>query len=271
MIPPATLGLACLHTRVESWECDFNGHWNARHYSRAFQMAAERAATLDGSPNRGMGGLELRVIRFHRELFVGAAVEIRSVRVADGAQAGAVAHLLFSGGRLSATAFDLPEAGGAHLPAAGAEAVALALPRGEVLALAPDESTAGDWTEAGPVRPADLDHTGALLYEAVIQRVGYGLYHLVTGLGLTPAFTRETGIGHMALQSALRPLPAPCPPGTLLRVRSRILRLGRKTFVTRHRLETAAGAGLAEVVHDIATVDLNRRRAVDLPGFLRAP
>jgi hypothetical protein len=27
-------GVPTLHTRVESWECDFNGHWNTRHYAQ---------------------------------------------------------------------------------------------------------------------------------------------------------------------------------------------------------------------------------------------
>jgi acyl-CoA thioesterase FadM len=44
-------GRATFHTRVESWECDFNGHWNTRYYGRAFQAAAEVAAALDGRPD----------------------------------------------------------------------------------------------------------------------------------------------------------------------------------------------------------------------------
>lgn len=327
-----TIGIPTLHTRVESWECDFNDHWNAHYYSRAFQMAAEHVAALGGG-NPGMGAIALRVIRFHSELHAGAAVELRSARVAGGAHDGAAVHLLGSEGRLSATAFDLPGTGAAQLPAVPADGLSLALPRGDILAklgaaggaigqpggadlrfpaatdmpparhaakgpeaagqagqaplpgaapVQPENSApplpqggarpdvADHLTPSGPVRPGELDHTGALLYEMVIRRVAHGMYDMLGGAGFTADYTRKTGIGRMAAQSALRPMPAPCPAGTVLRVRSRLAGVGPKVFTTWHCLETMAGQPVALVVHDMLAVDLARRRAVPPPEFLAA-
>lgn len=265
------LGIATMHTRVESWECDFNDHWNARYYSRSFQMAAECVASMGGGQNPGMGAIGQRVIRFHRELYVGAAMEIRSVRIEDGEHAGAVVHVLSSGGHLSATAFDLPGTGGEHLPAAPAKALAQALPRGNILAHVQAGPEAADHvTLGGTVRAYDLDHTGALLYEAVIGRIAHGMYDKLNHVGFTADFTRETGVGRMASQSCLRRTGALCPAGTVLRVRSRIGVVGAKIFSTWHCLETMAGVPLAYVAHDVLAVDLHQRRAVPPPAFLRA-
>ena len=71
-------GEATLHSRVEGWECDHNKHWNARYYARSFQMAAETVAALAGRDNLGLSLIGARHIRYHRELLVGAAVEVRS-------------------------------------------------------------------------------------------------------------------------------------------------------------------------------------------------
>src|SRR5690349_20111893 len=104
----STIGIATHHTRVESWECDFNHHWNAGYYWRSFQLAAERVVTLDGSENPGAMAITTRNVRFHRELFVGAAVEVRSATIGTGDHKGAVVHLLFSKGAIAAIALDVP-------------------------------------------------------------------------------------------------------------------------------------------------------------------
>ncbi|PZQ50476.1 MAG: hypothetical protein DI556_07955 [Rhodovulum sulfidophilum] len=264
------IGISTLRTRVESWECDFNGHWNARFYSAGFQMAAERVATLGGGANPGAGACVTRHIRYHRELFVGAAVGLRSARIAEGAFAGAVLHLLSGEEGLSATAIDLPGTGAEQLPAAPADVVRIATPRAAAQPV--DWSAAepaGQLAEVGPVRPAELDHAGALRAEEIIRRVAYGLHGLLSGLGFTRAFETGHGIGRMAVETRTTRL-GPCAAGDLLRARSRVAGVGRRSFATRHRLETTAGAPVAEVAHRLVTVDLTARRAVDLPDFLRA-
>ncbi len=197
------IGLPTLTSRVESWECDFNDHWNARFYGRSFQLAAERVATLAGGPNPGMALLAARSIRFHRELFVGTAVDVRSARIADGPWAGAVLHLLSGGGRLSATALDRPGVGGDRLPAVASAAVSLAVPR--ALATPPPDGEDAEVVETGPVRPAEFDHTGAIVHEELVRRSAVGLHRPLDRLGFTPGFTRETGIGRMAVEGRVSP------------------------------------------------------------------
>lgn len=45
--------VATLHSRIESWECDYNGHWNARFYGRSLQLAAEGIATASRGAKPG--------------------------------------------------------------------------------------------------------------------------------------------------------------------------------------------------------------------------
>ncbi|TPE51345.1 hypothetical protein [Amaricoccus solimangrovi] len=267
-----TIGRPTLTTRVESWECDFNDHWNARFYARSFQQAAERVATLDGRDNPGLGLLGARTIRFHRELLAGTGVEVRSARVSGGEYGGAVLHLLGDARGLAATALDLPGTGGAALPRASAREARLAFPRAGAPADAEENWAGARIAETGPVRPAELDHTGAPLLEEILRRVALGLHALLDGLGFTRDFTAEHGIGRMAVETRIRPLAAgPLRPGALLRVRSRLARTGPRSFATRHRLETDTGAALARVGHTLVAVDLATRRAVAPPGFLPRP
>lgn len=263
-----TIGRPTLTTRVESWECDFNDHWNARFYGRSFQLAAERVATLRGLDNPGMALLGSRTIRFHRELLAGTAVEVRSARVTSGAHAGAVAHLLSGGGRLSATALDLPGRGGEALPGVGPEIGRLAFPRGAPTPPEENSWAGSEIAETGAARPAEFDHTGAFLHEEIVRRGAYGLHAMLDRLGFTTRFEAENRIGRMVVESRITPLGA-CLPGTMIRVRSRIARIGRTSFATRHRLETDRCAPIACIENSLVAVDLETRRAVGVPAFLR--
>jgi len=260
-----------LHTRVESWECDFNGHWNARYYGRSFQMACENVAAAASGQNPGLAAIAVRHIRFHRELHVGAAVELRSARIADGEHAGAVVHWLSSEGRLSATALDFPGLGGERLPAASSESAAVAFPRGLPASarLSEDASAATAYqAETGPVRPMELDHGGALLFEDVIRRVALSSHGQLARLGFTGAFVKDSGVNRMVVETRVTP-QGRCAPGKPLRVRSRLTAVAEKSFATRHRLETAEGETIALVEHTLVAVDLKSRRAVEVPAFLR--
>jgi len=256
---------------VESWECDHNKHWNARYFARSFQMAAETVAAIGGCDNRGLGLIETRHLRYHRELFVGAAVEVRSVRISEGEHAGAVAHLLSCEGLLAATALDLPGTGAQGLPAVSPDQVVVAFPRGLVGGTI-DEwngSSPGDFiAETGPVRPTDIDHTGALLFEEIIRRVAFASHIQLAKLGLSADYTNETGIGRMAVESRVRPSGV-CKPGALLRAKSRIVSFATKSFATNHRLETHVGELMALVDLQVVTVDLATRKAVAVPNFLQ--
>lgn len=264
------LGVATHHTRVENWECDYNQHWNARFYTRAFQMACERTYALDGRSNPGALGISTRRLRFQRELLAAAAVEVRSMRLADGLLKDWTLHILTGEGSLSATAVEKPLVPLLSLPEVATEAVKDILPRSSG---APDvrwDPAARDAlvSEVGVVRPAHLDHSGSLLAEEVVQRTGTANHHHLARAGLTPAFTAETAISRMAVEQIVTPLGT-CPPGTVLRVRSRLGRVGEKSFSAYQWLDTLAGEPIATVYRLVLTVDLRLRRAVPLPEFMQ--
>lgn len=263
------LGRTTLQTRVEAWECDYNDHWNVRYYARSFQLAAESIATRPGAASPGAALVSQRHMRFHRELFVGAAVEVRSAMVADGPHQGATVHLLLSEGRLSATALDVPAGDGAALPPVGAGDLALALPRG--VARTADAPRPEDWAAPvpmGPIRPAECDHTGALLWEELIRRLALTSHRHITEMGFTPAFVRDSGINRMSAEMRVE-RHGHVPVGTCLAGNSRLVAVGSKTFSTEHRIESQTGALLATIRQTLIAVDLKTRRAVAAPGFLR--
>lgn len=264
-------GIPTLHSRVESWECDFNDHWNARFYGRSFQLALETIPTLPGITDLGEAPRLTRYIRFHRELFVGAGVEVRSARLADGDYAGAILHQLSSLGQLAATALDI---GGIAvqglLPEVPAGSARLALPRG----LAGRDDTRWDserdatLAETGPIRPSELDHRGWLLFEELVRRVALASHFHVGQLGFTDELRRETGVSRMAVETRVTQLCG-APAGTPVRVRSRVSQVGAKFFTVTHSAETHAGLKLAFAEHSMVTVDLNTRRAIPVPDFIR--
>ncbi|RQP04152.1 MAG: thioesterase [Paracoccus sp. BP8] len=257
-----------LHGRVESWECDFNGHWNARFYARSFQLGGDTIPFLPGVAAPGYHP-RTRHIRFHRELFVGAAIELRSALVADGPHMGSVAHLLCSGGRLSATCLDIRPGPIEGLPQLAAQELALALPRGLSGPCPPWQDSGNVSTcETGPLRQADLDHEGRIPMDEIIRRTAYATHGHVAALGLDETLLKETGISRMAVESRFCRL-GDCPVGTPLRVWARVSQLGQKSFTVSHLVESHAGQAVALVDHNLITVDLNSRRAVDLPDFLR--
>ena len=264
------MGRTTLYTRVEAWECDYNNHWNVRYYARSFQLAAEAIATAPGAASPGAAQVQLRHMRFHRELFVSAPVKIRSARVADGPHQGATVHLLQSDGRLAASAVDLSAREGADIPLASAQDLAIALPR-SVAETEPAVAIEG-WAEPvpmGPIRPVECDHTGALLWEEMIRRLALTSHEHMTNLGFTRDFVQQSGINRMSAEMRIE-RQGEVPVGTCVRGTSRLVAVGRKSFSTEHRVESDTGTPLAFIRQNLLAVDLKTRRAVEVPAFLRA-
>ena len=62
-----------------------------------------------------------------------------------------------------------------------------------------DAASSADFVaETGPVRPTDVDHTGAILFEDIIRRVTFSSHGQLTRLGLHADYAKENGIGRMA-------------------------------------------------------------------------
>lgn len=263
----AEIGIPTHHTRVERWECDYNDHWNTRFYVRSFQMAAEAVATPLGGTNPGASVITARHMRFHRELTVSAPVEVRSAVVVGGAMDGAVVHLLRSARSLAATALDFP--GGARgLPGVSHDNIGMALPRG-LTADPVREGTdgAGCRVLLGPVRPHELDHTGAIPMDGIIRFSAIASHDHLNRLGFTPTFSDATRINRMAVESRVTLGKAPVA-GTPLRAVSRLLRVGGRNFWTVHHIQTDTDDTVATVEQCLVTVNLETRRAVDVPQFL---
>jgi len=266
------IGLPSFHARVESWETDFNGHWNTRFYARCFQMAAESVAAGDENP--GAEVVTSRHIRFHRELFTGAGVEVRSATIAQGRYAGAVVHLLYESGRIAATALDLPGIGAENLAPISPEALPYILPRGldATIPLPWREEVPSSKTftaKVGTVMPSETDHTGRLTVDEMIKRCAHGYHDQLIRLGFTPGYTRETGVGRM-LAEMRTTLLGHCTPGERLSVSSRLVSVGAKSFTTAHYLQTRTGNPVALFELVALAVDMNTRRVTEVPGWLSA-
>lgn len=263
-------GVATHHSRVESWECDLNQHWNARFYHRSFQMAAERIETLCGRPNRGTLAVAHRVVRFHRELFVGTSVEVRSARIGGGEHEGCVLHVLSGDGKTAATALDRPRRPALVLPQVDPDAFGWALPRtmnAAEVAWSPDDPNAA-MSETGPVRRAELDEHGVLFVDEIVRRAAIGVHHQLSRLGFTAEFTQATAISRMSVELAVTPLRA-CDPGVPLIVRSGLSYVRDKAFSTFHLVVTPDGTLVARTANTVVPVDLKTRRAVPVPEFIR--
>jgi acyl-CoA thioester hydrolase len=264
------IGRPTFHTRVESWQCDFNHHWNARYYARSFQMAAETAQLRDGE-GLGAAAIVERRIRFHRELFVGASVEVRSALLAGGLYDGRILHLLTSEGRLSAIALDSPGSGGEQLPVIASDSVSRLLPRDH--AVLPDriwDMADGEVSivELGRVRPSEVDHTDDLLFEEIIARTAVSSHDLLLRLGYTMKFTEQSGIGRMAAEINVRRIDN-CPAGTVLTAATRIAQILGRSFALEHLVLTSSGALVAAIRQTMLAVDMKTRRTVEVPDFLR--
>jgi len=268
---PANTGYVSHITRVDAWECDHNGHWNTRFYMRAFQNAAETVALLDGMGNPGGGVIQGRHARFHRELHCGAAVLVRSVAIHGGRWDGAIVHLLESDGRLSATALDLPGRASRHLPQVPERAVALALPRGltHVVPLAQNVPVDARSAHLGILRPGVYDHSEALMFDELFRCTSYAIYDYHTSLGYTPQFAAETGLGRMAVEVRTT-LLGQAPAGMGMRSYSWLLKAQGKSFASAHYLDTSQGDPVAMVEVCLLSVDMNTRRAAQVPDFLLA-
>lgn len=264
-------GIPTFLTRVERWQCDFNDHWNARFYARSFQMAAETAACLDGGENPGAAIIGERHMRFHRELLVGTTAEVRSAKCKGGENDGSVIHALFGDGRLAATALDRPGLGAAQLPEIEAGKVARLLPRNVASLSAEPWPAPADGVvraELGPIRPNELDHTGALLFEELIARTAVSSHSLLFSLGYSMEFSERTGIGRMAAELSVRRVGR-ADAGTVLTVESRLGSVAEKSFMVHHRICTRPGDPIAVTRQTLLSVDLRARETVAVPDFMR--
>ncbi|MBL8589251.1 MAG: hypothetical protein JNK46_12035, partial [Methylobacteriaceae bacterium] len=266
-------GVPTLHARVESWECDFNGHWNTRFYCRAVQWAAE-VASVAGSErpfDASARPAPQRCLRFHRELRTGDALEVRSFRAAEIGGAN-VAHVILHDGRICATALDFGGPTNDVLPLLPDALAPLVGPRG-----LPDAAVA-PWTalpgrdgvvELGRVAPDEWEASGHLTFEASARRLGPAAQHLAARLGFSTDFSLRSGVGRMLVEMRFEQLGT-CASNELLRATSRLASVAAKSYVTQHLITTRGGAPLARFDLCLLAVDLATRKATALPAHIAA-
>ncbi|APX24928.1 MAG: acyl-ACP thioesterase [Rhodobacteraceae bacterium] len=255
-----THGTATLHGRAESWECDFNGHWNTRFYCRSFDIAAGVGAALGG---RSSAPVRQRHIRFHGEMHAADPFEIRSGEIA-GDRTGHVMRT--HGGRIAATALD--DVPGTGLGALAETVAAQVLPRGLAAppaAWRPDPAR-DVIVELGPVAADEMDGD-ALAFEPCVARLAAASHHHAMSIGYTHDFTQESGIGRMLVEMSYLAL-GPTAPGTLLRGSSRLTRAQGKSYVTAHLIHDHRGTPVALFELCTLAVDMSARRATTLPDFV---
>lgn len=260
---------------VQHWECDRNDHWSARFYVRSFQMASETLAMRYGGNNPGAATANVRHCRFHRELFAGATMMVSSARVAGGPHDGAIVHLMTSDGRPCATALDQPGYDASAIPEISENEIALAKPRG--LEWVPHscfgpgivrELESAVRSPGEIVRPADLDHTGNFVVNEIFARGSNGSHTLLDALGFTAEWTRTSRISRMAVELKIT-RHGSCGAGDALQSCSWISLAHEKVFAVRHLLLTQGERPVASVEQLLAAVNLDSRRAVPIPEFVR--
>jgi acyl-CoA thioesterase FadM len=263
-------GVPTFHTRVESWECDFNGHWNTRYYMRSFEAASEVLASMADKP---AGDTAVRQVRFHRELVNGDAVEVRSFSTVDDEGAPAVAHCMLRDGELVATCLDIATPPPGFLPSLRQAVAGLVLPRGIVGPhKKPWKADAGidSFVEVGPTRPGAYNHPGSISIEELMRFCAITSHTHAARIGFTLDYTRQTGIGRMLVELRLTRLGT-CPVGTCLTATTRLIAAGGKSFITANQLTTHADQPIAMFELSTLAVDMKTRRATAIPDIIRMP
>ena len=265
-------GVPTLHTRCEAWECDYNDHWNTRYYCRSFEAAGSVAAALAGNDGPGGARASRRHVRFHRELKSGDPVTIRSFAILDAPEAPLTAHYMFRYDTVIATALDYGLPRNARMPTLPAAEAMQALPRGltgpRAEASKPD-SPRNFVYELGPVRADELYADGSMQFWHAVARMSPAAHHHDLGIGFTLELIQDRGIGRMLAEIRYTWL-GPCTEHDFLRAASRLTSAKGKAFTVAHHLYTHEGAPIAMFELCTLAVDMNSRRAVQLPEFVAA-
>ena len=238
-----------LHTRAETWECDFNGHWNTRFYCRSFEQALR---TLGASAS-------VWHLRFHEELLGGDPAEVRAFAFGP-----KTAFVMTRYGHVVATA--LCDAAGLNLPALPPKLEATVQPRGLPDTLAP--SVNPKTYPLGPVEAEDLRGQEMPFWRA-LARASMGLHHYDLALGFTIERMRTENVGRMLVELRYTRCGG-CSTDDLLLCVGGLSGASGKSFATTYGLQTISGATVARFDLCLLAVDMKARRAINLPAFVTA-
>lgn len=125
-------------------------------------------------------------------------------------------------------------------------------------------------TYRGVVYPVQCDAMGHMNVQHYVAAFDQSLWHLVAAAGYSASWIAERGQGWADRRYEIdfrRELPV----GSLFEIRGSIVKVGRTSLTTRHRLtDKADGALSAELLAISVYFDLNARRALALPSEILA-
>ena len=121
------------------------------------------------------------------------------------------------------------------------------------------------------VAPSDCDHLGHMNVSRYFAAVSDGMFALQTALGLGPKDVREGRRLSFAVVRAESEFKSEIAPGEVVLLESGIEELRTKSAVFQHRLIRLEDRGITfETVFRCALLDLENRRAVEIPDDVRA-
>ena len=131
------------------------------------------------------------------------------------------------------------------------------------------ERPAGRETYRGTVYPWQCDHVGHMNVRWYVGKFDEATWNLFAGIGLTPAYIRDSGNGMAAVQQNLT-YRRELMPGDIVVVRSRIEAVGDKSITFIHEMFDASTDEIAarcelSAVH----MDRTKRRSSPFPDAIR--
>lgn len=257
-----------------TWECDENGHMNVQFFFKRFEEAAAVFLTMFGVGNSGNQPVGLRHVRFYREVLAANALRVESGVISGENGTGMIGHRMINAvtDDLCATALDQCVDLSGNLPLMKDGLAEAVLPRGlPVGETAPFDSAA--LLEAGDamtsnhslVRNGDTDDKGRLFSSRIVSMFTDGAPHVWEKAGVTTQWLEANNFGRVAVEMKVAHL-AITPPGTMLRLISRINGMEGRTFRIDHQVETIDdGQVIATGSVRCLVMSLETRKAVCLP------
>lgn len=262
---------------VKAWECDSFGHFTVAYYFDRFADASATARERFSTPPTWRSTEYLA--RFVSELRAGEAFHIESgvIALADGVLR--VGHRLVNTAtrKVSSTVEERVERTPGAVAFSAAERTQLETVSVPWDSSREDSDFADDAVEGlivtarDRVRPTELDQSGHLSLPGYVHRSSIGCIHLLTAMGLSPNYLRESRRGFSTFEIKLR-LAGPEPlEGDPLAVTSGLMQLGTSSVRMIHRVSNArSGQRVATLRQSGVHFDLDARRSTAIPDEFRA-
>lgn len=175
-----------------------------------------------------------------------------------------VRSCLVRGGEYDGTVLDLPSVDDTELGQALPRSLTAPVTWDWPAETAPAEAP----VPVGTIRPSETDHRSSLLAEYMVRFWAQASHEFFGSLGFTPEFTSREQINRVLVEVRLTWYDN-SRAGDRMTVASRLSSTGRKTMEVTHLLQPFGGGPTAVVEQTALAVNLQTRRAVELPDFLR--